>query len=124
MSLQSRLSDFISVLGTDYKRAHEVVSAASTATLTPSASSYQFNLTAQAAALLIDEPSETAIDGQSMMFRLKDNGTARAITWDSIFRPIGVTLPTTTVIDKTVYVGAKWNDADSVWDVLAVGQEA
>lgn len=124
MSLQSRLGDVITAIGADYKRGHDVVSATSTSTLTPDATSYQFNLTAQAAALLIDEPTGTPIDGQAMMFRVKDNGTARAITWDSVYRAVGVTLPTTTVMSKVLYVGAKWNAAESVWDVLAVGQEA
>ena len=58
------------------------------------------------------------------MFRIEDNGTARAITWDAAYRAIGVTLPTTTVAGKVLYVGAKWNAADSLWDVLAVGQQA
>lgn len=124
MSLQSRLGDVITAIGADYKRGHDVVSTTSTSTLTPDATSYQFNLTAQAAALLIDEPTGTPIDGQAMMFRVKDNGTARAITWDSVYRAVGVTLPTTTVMSKVLYVGAKWNAAESVWDVLAVGQEA
>lgn len=123
MSLQTRLEALVSAIGADHKRAHDVVSSASTATLTPDSASYQFNLTAQAAALLIDEPTGTPIDGQALMLRVKDDGTARAITWDAIFRPIGVALPDTTVIGKTIYVGAKWNAADSVWDVLAVGQE-
>lgn len=124
MSLQSRLGDLITAIGADHKRANGVVSATSTATLTPAATSHQFNLTAQAAGLTIAAPTGTPIDGQSMIFRLKDNGTARAITWNAVFRAIGVTLPTTTVVSKTLYVGAKWNAADSVWDVLAVGQQA
>ena len=124
MSLQSHLAALISSVGNDYKRAHGVVSAASTATLTPAATHYQYNLTAQAAGLTIAAPTGTPIDGQALMFRIKDNGTARAISWNAAFRAVGVTLPTTTVISKVLYVGTKWNDAEDMWDVLAVGQEA
>lgn len=124
MSLQTRLSDLITALGADYKKLTGVVSATSTATLTPSTNSYQYNLNAQAAALTIAAPTGTPRDGQNLMFRLHDNGTARAITWNAVYRAIGVTLPTTTVADKMLFVGAKWNVIDSKWDVLAVGQEA
>jgi hypothetical protein len=36
---------------------------------------------------------------------------------------MGVTLPTTTVISKTVYLAMVFNNDDTKWDVLAVGQE-
>jgi hypothetical protein len=125
MSLQTRLADLITALGADEKRRHGVVTAATTATLTLTATSEQFNITAQASALVINPPAVLGdlLDGQSVLIRIKDNGTARAISWDSIFRALGVTLPLTTVIGKTLYVGAKWNSADSKYDVIAVGQE-
>lgn len=63
-------------------------------------------------------------DGQSLLVRIKDNGTARAITWGASWRAVGVTLPTATVAGKVHYVGAKYNSADSVWDAIAVGQQA
>lgn len=84
----------------------------------------QYNVTAQAAALSIASPGGSPIDGQSLLIRIEDNGTARAISWNAIYRAIGVTLPTTTVAGKTMYIGAKFNAFDTRWDVLAVGQEA
>lgn len=66
----------------------------------------------------------TGNDGQKLMIRFKDAGVAKNLTWDSIFRVIGVTLPTITVAGKTHYVGCVYNSTDSKWDVLAVGQEA
>lgn len=105
-----------------------VNSSTSTSTLTPDSDSYdQYNLTAQAAALSIAAPTGTPTDGQMLMLRFKDNATARALTWtitSTGFRVVGVVLPTTTVISKTVYVGSIWNAADSFWDVIAVGQQA
>lgn len=125
-SLQSRLADLITAIGADIKRARGVVSVASTASLVPAETSHQFNVTAQAAALAIANSATPAnlLDGQGILFRIKDNGTARAISWGTQYRIIGVTLPTTTVVSKTLYVGAKWNAADTKWDVIAVGQEA
>jgi hypothetical protein len=102
-----------------------VQTVADAATLTPNADSdAQAQVTALAQALTIAAPTGTPVNGQKMLIRLKDNGTARALTWNAIYRVIGVTLPTTTVISKTHYVGCVYNSADTKWDVLAVGAEA
>jgi len=46
------------------------------------------------------------------------------ITWNSIFRAVGVTLPAGTVATKTIYVGCIYNAADAKWDVVAVSTQA
>lgn len=88
----------------------------------------QYTITALGAAATFLAPSGTPIDGQKLTIRIKDNATARALTWTTgstgSFRAIGTTLPTTTVASKTIYVGCIYNSADSRWDVIAVGQEA
>jgi hypothetical protein len=93
-----------------------------------SASYDQQAITALANALTINADSGSPVDGQKTTFRIKDNGTGRALTWTTgsakSFRAIGVTLPTTTVANKTVYVGCIYNAADSRWDVVSVAQEA
>ena len=84
--------------------------------------------TALANALTINADAGNPTDGQRTILRFKDNGTARALTWTTgtakSFRVIGVTLPTTTVVGKTVYVGCLYNGFDARWDVVAVAQEA
>lgn len=96
---------------------------ASVATLTFDVANFdQFNLTAQAETLTIASPGATS-DAQRVIIRIKDNGTPRAINWNSIFRFIGVTQPTTTVANKCLYIGARYNTQDSKWDVLAIGRE-
>ena len=55
-----------------------------------------------------------------MLIRIKDNGTARALTYDTQYRAFGVTLPTTTVISKTLYIGGTWNVTDTKLDIIAV----
>lgn len=68
-------------------------------------------------------PTGTPTDGQTLLIRLKDNGTSRAIVWNVIWRGRGVTLPTATVANKWLYIGALWNVYDSKWDVISVVQE-
>jgi hypothetical protein len=97
----------------------------STATLTINSNLEDLGIiTAQAAALTIAAPTGTPAQGQKLIFRIKDNGTARAITWNAIFRALGTTLPTTTVINKTTYVGCIYNSTDTKWDVVVVNTEA
>jgi hypothetical protein len=81
-------------------------------------------ITAQAAALTIAAPTGSPEDGRKLIIRIKDDGTARGITWNAVFREIGVTLPTTTTISKTTYIGAIYNSADTKWDVMAAATEA
>lgn len=68
--------------------------------------------------------SGTPVDFQKLMIRIKDDGTARSITWGASFASRGVTLPTTTVISKVLTVGLIYNSAASTWDCVAVAQEA
>lgn len=98
---------------------------ASSTTPTPDADAHdEFTVTALAAGATFAAPSGTPTNGQDMIIRIKDNGTARSLAWNAIYRAIGVTLPTTTVISKTLYIGMIYNTADSKWDVLGVSQEA
>lgn len=101
-----------------------IQSVASAATVTPTFSDDEVCITAQAVALDLANPTGTAVNGWGIVIRIKDNGTARAITYGTQYRAIGVTLPTTTVISKTLYLGMVFNSADTKWDVLAVCQEA
>lgn len=95
---------------------------ASSATSTPTADTVdQWNITALAAADAIAAPTGTPNDGQRLTLRIKDNGTARALTWNAIYRAgTDVALPTTTVVSKTMYVGFIYNAADSKWDLVAL----
>ena len=101
-----------------------VQSVVSATTVTPTAGNDLVIITAQAAALTLANPTGTWAEGQDLMIRIKDDGTARAITWDTNYRAIGVTLPTTTVINKTTYVGVIYNSTNGKWDVIGVTTEA
>ena len=101
-----------------------VQTVASAATVTPTSTNDLVKITAQAAGLTLANPTGTFAEGQALIIRIKDNGTARAITYGTNFRAIGVTLPTTTVLSKTTYLGIIYNDTDTKWDVVGVTTQA
>jgi hypothetical protein len=114
-----------SVTLTNKRITTRIVTEASNATPTPNADTTdEHTITALAAAAAFQAPSGTPTEGQPMIIRIKDNGTARALSFDGIYRAIGVTLPTTTVLSKTMYIGMIYNLTDTKWDVLAVSEEA
>jgi hypothetical protein len=115
------------VIQNTYRNLPSVQSLVSAATVTPTANDDLVVITAQAAALTLAAPTGTPVQGQALMIRIKDDGTAQTITWTSGtggYRAIGVTLPTTTVISKTTYVGFIYNSTDSLWDAIGVTTEA
>ncbi len=75
--------------------------------------------TALSQATTIAAPTGSPNQGDKLMIRLKDNGTARALTWNGIYR-VGttVTLPTTTTLGKTLYCGFIYNSTDTKWDLV------
>jgi len=102
-----------------------VTSAASASSLTPDISASDvYAFTALAAGLTINAPTGTPLDGDKLIFRLLDNGTSRALTWNATYTVIGVTLPTATTISKTTYVGCIYNANNTRWDVIAVTTQA
>ena len=102
-----------------------VTSAASASSLTPDISASDvYAYTALAAGLTINAPTGTPVDGDKLIFRLLDNGTGRALTWNATYTVIGVTLPTTTTASKTTYVGCIYNANNTRWDVIAVTTQA
>lgn len=108
----------------EYMGKPNLQSTASAATVTPVTANQMVVITAQAAALTLANPTGTWVQGQRMVVRLKDNGTARAITFGSNYRPMGVALPTTTVVNKTMYMHFIYNSTDTKWDLVQLNQEA
>ncbi len=98
-----------------------VYSEASNATPTPNIDSYDmYELTALAVSATFSAPTGTPTDGQSLIIRIKDNNNAQSLSWNAIYRAsTDLALPTTTSANKTMYLGFKYNSADSKWDLLA-----
>jgi YD repeat-containing protein len=82
-----------------------------------------YDITAQAAAVTtINAPSGTPANHNTLLIRVKDNGTARSISgWNAIYRAgTNLSLPTTTTISKTMYIKFIYNSTDSKWDLISV----
>jgi hypothetical protein len=102
-----------------------VSTSSSTGSITPDIQANdQYNVTALATALTINAPTGTPVDGNKLTFRLLDNGTARALTWNATYTAIGTVLPATTTANKTTYVGCSYNAFNARWDVIAVTTQA
>ena len=105
------------------KRVNPITTASS---ITPDSDTMDvFAVNAQGSALTINAPAGTAGDYQPLIFRIKDNGVSRALSWNSIYHSgIGVALPAATVVNKTLYVGTVFNLNASAWDVVSVWMQA
>lgn len=98
-----------------------VTTTASSATPTPTASTDDvYTVTALAANATFGSPG-TGVEGQGLIVRIKDNGTARTLAWNAIYRASSdLALPTTTIISKTLYLKFIYNNTDSKWDLVSV----
>ena len=104
-----------------------VTSIASSATPTINTDVCDFvDITALAAAItsMTTNLSGTPVNGQKLIIRFKDNGTARAISWGASFEACGAALPTTTVISKRLTVGLIYDTTTAKWGCVASVQEA
>lgn len=104
-----------------------VYSAANNTSLTPEKDTYDiFHLTAMSAATTINNPSTTTpADGDKIQIRFLDNGTARALTWGTVYvAKGGISLPSTTVLSKNLMVGFEYNSNLAKWNLIASAQES
>lgn len=95
-----------------------VASTTSSASPAPNANTTDiFSLTAQAVTGAFQVPTGTATDGQGLVVRIKDSGTARTLTWDSGtggYTAGGISLPTATIAGKYTHVGFLYVTANSL----------
>lgn len=68
--------------------------------------------------------SGTPTNFQKLIVRIKDDGTARGITWGASFVAKGTALPTTTVISKLLTVGFIYDTVAATWGCVASAQES
>ena len=98
---------------------------ASNATPTPAVNDFEttyYDLTALAVAATFGVPTTTGtlFNHEKLIIRIKDNATARALSWNAVYRASSdLALPSTTILSKTMYLGFDYNSADSKWDLLA-----
>lgn len=75
---------------------------------------------AQAVTSFTTNLSGTPVNGDMLIIRITDNGTARALSFGASFETSTVALPTTTVISTPLDIGLRWNAATSKWRCVAV----
>lgn len=96
----------------------------SSSTPTPPADTTDiYTITALAVGATIGAPTSataTLLQGQALVIRIKDNGTAQTLAWNAIYRAGTNVLPTTTIVGKTHYIGLFYNVTDTKWDVIGV----
>lgn len=68
--------------------------------------------------------SGTPTNFQTLLFRIKDDATARAITWGASFEAKGTALPTTTILSKVLTVGFIYDTVTSKWGCVYSQSEA
>ena len=107
--------------------APRVLSITSSATPTFNTDLYDgLSITALAAAItsMTTNLTGTGRDMQPFKIRIKDNGSARAITWGASFEDGSVALPLTTVAGKTLLVQLVYDVVDGKWACEAQGSRA
>lgn len=83
-------------------------------------------ITAQGVAIasMTTNLSGTPNNFDKLIIRIKDDGTARAITWGASFVAEGVALPTTTTLSKVLTVGFIYDSVKAAWGCVAAVTEA
>lgn len=95
-----------------------VQSVTSASTITPTATNDFVRVTALAVNAQFLNPSGTFSEAKPFVIRLKDNGSARNLTWDTKYRGIGGALPSVTVAGKWMYLPVIYNATDDKFDVI------
>jgi hypothetical protein len=103
-----------------------IVTTTSTATLSPNIdTATTYEVSAQAATLTIANPAGTANNGDVLLFRIKDNGTARTINYGTAYVNVsGLDLLTATTANKWHYIGVQYNLAAGKWHIISATTEA
>jgi hypothetical protein len=91
----------------------------------PVPTSQMFDITALALGATIAVPSFTPQNGMSLIIRIKDNGTAQALSFAAGYTNVsGLDTPTATVANKLLTIGAIYNSATSKWEIQGISQQA
>ena len=75
-------------------------------------------ITELAEATTINIPSGTAINGNTLLFRIYSAST-QALTWDAVYYAFSGVLPTSTIAGKEMYLAFIYNGRTSKWDYVA-----
>lgn len=104
-------------------RVGSTASSATPSINTDSVDAYSITALATAITSMTTGLTGTPTDFQTLKIRIKDDGTARAITWGASFASGIATLPTTTVLGKVLMVGLIYDSVTATWKCQATGTE-
>lgn len=79
-------------------------------------------LTALNSNLTLGAPTGTPTEGQSLLVRIKADSSAHTLSYNAMFRGIGVTLPTSISASQLIYLKFFYNNAETKWDCLSVAR--
>jgi hypothetical protein len=92
----------------------------SATTITPNIDAFDFvSIDALAAALSFANPTGTPVNGQRLIIRILDNGSARALSWGAAYASGGVPLPTSTTASKRTHLGFIYDGFGLKWYLVA-----
>lgn len=81
----------------------------------------EYYLTALAGTAAFNAPSGSLTNGNMLRIRIKDNGTARIMSWDAIYiASPDLPLPLTTVLGKTMYLMFVYNSTTPGWNLIGL----
>lgn len=98
----------------------EIVTTITSGTITPTGTTDLVRPAELAAALTIANPSSTPADGAGFVVDLIDDGTTRALTWDSKYANRMASLPAATTAGKRHRIGVEYSaDDDKLYCMYA-----
>lgn len=100
-----------------------ITSSATPTVNTDSADCVTITALATAITSMTSSLSGTPVNFDQLEYRIKDDGTARAITWGTSFATGTGTLPTTTTLSKVLHVYFEWDSVQSKWICAFSGSE-
>jgi hypothetical protein len=74
----------------------------------------EYYITALTSSLTINAPSATPLNGNTLVIRIDDDGTSRALSFNIIYEG---ELPTTTTIGTTMYCGFEYHSTKAKWQL-------
>lgn len=77
-----------------------------------------FSISALAGDATFGAPTGTPSPNQTIIFIIKDNGTARNLSFNAIYRVGEIGFPTSTTLGKVLYLGFIYNATDNKWDLI------
>lgn len=122
--------DFLVELNADsgfkpQRRVNSTTSSATPSINTDTTDYYRITALAVAITSFTTNLTGTPSAGQELTIEILDNGTARAITWGASFASTSIgTLPTTTTVNKILFVKLIWSVARSKWLCVGVANES